>query len=95
VTAVAKLELSSHLKELRLPSFLRDYARTASDATGESLGYEEYLLRLCSVEVADRGARAFAKRVHYARFPCKKTLADFEFARMPELEPVALHRLAE
>lgn len=89
-----KLSLESHLKELRLPSVLREYAKTAADASKEALDYEGYLLRLAAVEVADREARTFLKRLRLARLPAKKTLADFDFKAIPDLDPLAVHRLA-
>jgi len=91
---VDKLALESHLKELRLPSVLREYAKTAADASKEALDYEGYLLRLAAVEVADREARTFLKRLRLARLPTKKTLADFDFRAIPDLDPLAVHRLA-
>jgi DNA replication protein DnaC len=89
-----KVELCSHLKTLHLPSFARDWEKTAGDALKETLAYEEYLLKLSAKEVADRDARAFAKRVSKARFPMKKTLAEFDFKAMPSLDPLLVHRLA-
>ena len=90
-----RLTLEAHLKSLRLPSVKREYAKTASDAAKEGAAYEQYLLRLLDVEIADREARSFAKRLKDARLPLQKTLADFEFAALPGLEPIKVHRLAE
>jgi len=89
-----RLALESHLRILRLPSVKRDYARTAADALGEGTSHENYLLRLIESEVADREQRAFAKRLKDARLPGRKTLADFDFAAMPSLDPMKVHRLA-
>jgi DNA replication protein DnaC len=89
-----KVELAAHLKTLCLPSIARDWEKTSADAAKESLAYEEYLLRLCAREVSDREARAFIKRVSKARFPAKKTLAEFDFKAMPKLDPLKVHRLA-
>ena len=89
-----QVELEAHLRELRLPSVLREYAKTAKDAARGGLSHEVYLLRLCAFEVTDREARTFAKRIREARLPSRKMLADFEFAAMPSLEPMQVHRLA-
>src|SRR5262249_20709669 len=88
------IELEMHLKELRLPSILREYAKTAQDAAAGNVSHEGYLLRLCAREVADREARSFAKRLREARLPSRKTLADFDFNAIPNLEQLAVHRLA-
>lgn len=92
--AADKIALVSHLKTLRLPSVLRVFEKTAADALKESLGHEEYLLKVCSVEVEDRDAKAFQRRLRLAKLPSKKTLAQFEFPRLPDLDPLLVHRLA-
>ncbi len=93
--AADKIALEAHLKELRLPSVLRDYAKTAADAAKEGLDFEGYLLRVLAAEVTDRDSRTFAKRIRLARLPSRKTLADFDFKALPDLEPLAVHRLAQ
>lgn len=92
--AADKIALTSHLKTLKLPSVLRVFERTAADALKEGLGLEEYLLKVCAVEVEDRDAKAFQRRLREARLPSKKTIAEFQFPMMPELDPLLVHRLA-
>ena len=94
MNAGEKLALESHLKTLRLPSLKRDYAKTAQDAIQEGTSHECYLLRLVEAEICDREQRAFAKRLKDARLPGLKTLADFDFGVMPDLDPLKVHRLA-
>jgi DNA replication protein DnaC len=91
--AVIELELKSHLKALRLPTVLREYAKTAADAAKEGLDYEAYLLRLLQFEISDREARSFQRLLKLARLPAKKTIAEFDFTRLPDLEPLTVHRL--
>jgi DNA replication protein DnaC len=93
--AVQDIEIKSHLKALKLPTVLREYARTADDAAKEGLGYEAYLHRLLAAEMGDREARSFQRLLKLARLPAKKTLAEFEFKALADLEPVTVHRLAE
>ena len=90
-----RLCLEAHLKTLRLPCVKREYVKTAQDATAEGIGHELYLLKLLSLEMDERAARAFERRVKAAKLPSSKTLADFEFAAMPSLDPLKVHRLAE
>ena len=40
------LPLEQHLKELRLPSFLRKYGKMAAQCAAENLDHPGYLLRL-------------------------------------------------
>ena len=91
--AVIEVELKSHLKALRLPTVLREYQRTAADAAKEGLDYEAYLLRLLQFEISDREARSFQRLLKLARLPAKKTIAEFDFTRLPDLEPLTVHRL--
>jgi len=53
---VQDLTLKAHLKELRLPTVLREYAKTAADAAKEGLDYEGYLQRLLSAEISETQA---------------------------------------
>jgi DNA replication protein DnaC len=91
---LTEIELKSHLKQLKLPTVLREFQRTAADAAAESLGYEEYLLKLLQSEISDREGRVFQRLLKLARLPAKKTVAGFDFARLPDLEPLVVHRLA-
>jgi len=95
MNAAQDLALKSHLKALKLPTVLREYARTAADAAKEAMGYEAYLERLLAAEIGDREARSFARLLKLARLPAKKTLAEFDFKALPDLEPLTVHRLAE
>ena len=92
--AVIEIEVKSHLKALRLPTVLREYAKTAADAAKEGLDYEAYLLRLLQFEISDREARSFQRLLKLARLPANKTIAEFNFTRLPDLEPLTIHRLA-
>lgn len=94
MNAGERLALESHLRALHLPSVKREYAKTAGDAAREGVSHEEYLFKLLCAEIVDRETRAFAKRLRYAKLPANKTLADFEFAAMPSLDPMRVHRLA-
>ncbi len=42
--------LSHYLKALRLPTFLREYAKLARQCAGEGSDYPGYLLRLAELE---------------------------------------------
>ena len=46
--------LQHHLKELRLPTFLREYDRMAQQCAAEGVDHPEYLLRLSELELIDR-----------------------------------------
>jgi len=77
--------LETYLKELRLPTFLRNYAKFADDAARESLGYDRFLLALAEQEVRQREENRRQRRIREARFPVHKELADFDFSCVSSL----------
>ena len=48
------LLLEHHLKELKLPSFLREYEKMAAQCASEGVDHLQYLLRLAELELIDR-----------------------------------------
>lgn len=77
--------LESYLRQLRLPSFVRNYQAFATDAARNNLDYTRYLLALAEQEVTKREQNRIQKRVKTARFPVLKELADFDFSALPTL----------
>ena len=51
------LLLEHHLKELKLPSFLREYAKMAAQCAAKGVDHPQYLLRLAELELIDRHQR--------------------------------------
>ena len=51
------LLLEHHLKELKLPSFLREYGKMAAQCAAEGVDHPQYLLRLAELELIDRHQR--------------------------------------
>ncbi len=77
--------LESYLRQLRLPSFARNYQVFAADAARGNLDYTRYLLALAEQEVTKREQNRIQKQVKAARFPVLKELADFDFSALPSL----------
>ena len=77
--------LESYLRQLRLPSFARNYQTFAADAARSNLDYTRYLLALSEQEVTKREQNRIQKRVKAARFPVLKEMADFDFSALPAL----------
>jgi DNA replication protein DnaC len=86
--------LEHHLKQLRLPTFLREYDKVARQCAAESVDYPRYLLRLTEQELLDRERRATERRIHQARFPVVKSLDTFEFLAIPSLNKALVLELA-
>jgi DNA replication protein DnaC len=72
--------LQHHLKQLKLPTMLKEYPLLAKSCSQEKCDYPTYLLRLCEKEVADRQQRAMDRRIKAAKFPLLKTIDSFDFA---------------
>jgi len=85
----SQLLLQHHLKALKLPTLLRDYASVAAVCSQERSSYPQYLLRLVERELIDRERRATERRIKEAQFPVIKTVESFDFKAMPSLnEPL-------
>jgi DNA replication protein DnaC len=86
--------LEHHLKQLRLPTFLREYDKVARQCAAESADYPRYLLRLAELELLDRERRATERRIHQAHFPVVKSLDTFEFMAIPTVNKALVLELA-
>ena len=71
--------LEHHLKQLKLPTMVREYSLQARSCSQEKCDYPTYLLRLCEKELADRQRRAMDRRIKLATFPLLKTIDSFDF----------------
>jgi DNA replication protein DnaC len=71
--------LEHHLKQLKLPTILREYSSLAATCTRDRADYPTYLLRLTERELLDRERRAAERRLKAARFPVVKTIDTFDF----------------
>ena len=72
------LLLEYHLKELKLPTFLREYRKLATQCAAEGTDHPGYLLRLAGLELIDRHQRMVQRRIRAARFPATKSLDAFD-----------------
>ena len=86
--------LEHYLKQLRLPTFGREYDRVAHQCAQEAVDHPRYLLRLCELELLDRERRATERRIHSARFSVLKSLDSFDFLAIPSLNKALVLELA-
>ena len=83
--------LAHHLRQLKLPTFLREYEKVAAEAAREGLDHPRYLLRLAELELIDRERRMVERRIRAARLPAVKSFDTFDFAAIPSLnKPLVL-----
>ncbi len=89
-----QLLLEHHLKELRLPTILREYDKVARQCAVEQVDYQHYLLRITELELLDREGRATERRIRQAKFPVVKTMDSFDFLAIPSLNKTLVLELA-
>ena len=88
------LLLEHHLKELKLPSFLREYGKMAAQCAAEGVDHPTYLLRLGELELIDRHQRMVERRIRAARFPAVKSMDTFDFTAIPSVNKALVMELA-
>ena len=88
------LLLEHHLKELKLPTFLREYRKLAAQCAAEGADHPDYLLRLAELEPIDRHQRMAQRRIRAARFPATKSLDTLDFLAIPTVNKALVLQLA-
>jgi len=86
--------LDHYLKQLRLPTMLREYRKIAEQCAREDVDCQRFLLRLVELEVVEREQRATERRIKAAKFPVLKSLETFDFLAMPSLNKALVLELA-
>lgn len=75
--------LAHHLKQLKLPTVLREYDKVARECARNGVDHPRYLLRLVELELIDRERRVVERRIKQARFPATKSFDTFDFTAIP------------
>jgi DNA replication protein DnaC len=90
----ASVAIDAATRELHLPG-IRDHAdRLAAQAQRTKATYLGFLADVLGVELDDRAERRRTRRIHEARFPRLKRLADFNFDAAPTINPATVATLA-
>ena len=87
-------ELGPYLKQLRLSGILDSLEARNRQAIDSKLAYTEFLALLIEDEVARREQKKFQLRLRRAAFRTSKTLEQFDFERLPQLNRALVHELA-
>ena len=85
--------LEHYIKELKLPTMLREYKKMAEICQKDRSDYQTFLLRLVELEMQDREIRAKERRIKDARFPVVKTLDSFDFKAQPSINQTLVREL--
>ena len=86
--------LAHHLKQLKLPTVLREYDKVARECARDGVDHPRYLLRLIELELIDRERRTIERRIKAARFGAVKSLDTFDFLAIPSLNKMLVLELA-
>ena len=86
--------LAHHLKQLKLPTVLREYDKLARECARDGVDHPRYLLRLVELELIDRERRMVERRIKAARFPAVKSLDTFDFTAIASLNKMLVLELA-
>ncbi len=79
-----KEKITHYSKELRLPTFRRDYKTKAEQGAKNNQSYEDYLLGLMDTEYQNRIENRKKQRIRSANFPYKKYLQDLNRTELPK-----------
>lgn len=85
--------LERDLADLRLLEIAKCYREVLDDAARKSSSMLEVLATLTGLEQTRRQQRALERRLHQARLPKHKTLADYDFAFPKRVPKAAIVRL--
>lgn len=87
--------METYLKKLRLPSVAQHYRKMASQAAQSNLTHEQFLLALLEQQVQSQEENTRKSRIKQARFPLPKTLEQFNFSALPNLNKPLILKLAQ
>jgi DNA replication protein DnaC len=87
-------ELAPQLKQLRLSGIFDSLEARNRQAIEARMAYTDFLALLISDEVARREQKKFSTRLRRAQFRTTKTLEQFDFERLPQLNRALVHDLA-
>src|SRR5271156_2778524 len=81
------------LAELKLPEIAKSYREVLDEAARKGNSFLEVLATLIGLELVAREQRALERRLHKARLPKQKTLAEYDFTFPKRVPKAAIVRL--
>jgi len=90
----ADLTIAAGTTALHLPTIKAEASRIAQAATKERLTHKAFLAEVLTAELDDRDSRRRTRRVHEAKFPRMKRLADLDLRQLPGLPAPLLAALS-
>ena len=87
--------LEMMLKELKLTTFVKNHASFAKQALNSDESFSNYLKALAQEELNQRINNKIKKLIYQAKFPNIKTLAEFDFSFIPNLNKQKILQISE
>jgi len=78
--------LEHYLKQLKLPTMLREYAKLAEQCAQEGVDFQRFLLRLVEVEMLERDHRATGAAHQGGEVSSREESGHLRLLGHPELE---------
>lgn len=86
--------ITTQARQLKMPGLGRAFVELARQAREERWSHEDYLHEVLAAEISSRHDSAMRTRLHGARFPEMKTLADFDFGAVEGIDAAVVADLA-
>lgn len=83
------------LKQLALPTVLSNWETYELQAQDKQWSHAQYLATLAELEANNRYQKRIARYIKESKLPPGKSLATFDFAKAPSINPQKIHALAE
>jgi DNA replication protein DnaC len=87
-------QLKADLDYLAWPRAAECFAPLSEEAKNSGWNHVEYLAKVVAEQAAATQNRRLAARLRYARFPFRRTLADFDFSFQPSIDKKLIEDLA-
>ena len=92
MNSVSKESIKLYSKQLRLPTF-NNYEQVIRQLS-PSDGYEEFLIQMMKTELSERAEAGQKRRIKNAKFPCLKTIDEFDVSRLENVSESTVRQLA-
>lgn len=89
------IEVRENLKALMLTTMARGLEAQLRQAKERGPGYDEFLLDLTIAELSARATNRITRRIREAKFPLLKTLEEFDFEAVADLDLRLIRDLSE
>ncbi len=76
--------LAHHLKQLKLPTVLREYDKVARECARDGVDHARYLLRLVELELIERERRTVERRIRAGALPGGEEPGHVRLHRHPQ-----------